>query len=78
MVTIQTCSGCKGTGKINCPVCNGRGRVSKKWTLLQTMEGPECRGIGKLVCRLCGGVGNLRDGAHERPSVWRGIFDRMG
>jgi DnaJ-class molecular chaperone len=77
MVTVETCSGCQGTGKINCPVCNGRGRASKRGTLLQTMECPECRGIGKLVCSLCGGVGKLRDRADKRPSVWRGIFEGL-
>ena len=77
MVTIHTCSGCEGTGKINCPVCNGRGRATKKWTLLQTIECQECRGIGKLVCSLCGGVGQIRDGANRRRSIWRGILDEL-
>jgi DnaJ-class molecular chaperone len=77
MVNIQSCSGCQGAGRIDCPVCNGQGRVSKKWTLLQITECQECGGIGKLICSLCGGVGKLRDGARKRRSIWRSILDEL-
>jgi DnaJ-class molecular chaperone len=66
MTQIEKCNGCKGSGTISCPVCNGTGRVTKKgnfWGELgfgEQIECQSCQGTGKLLCNLCGGVGKIR------------------
>lgn len=60
---VEKCAGCKGTGSIACPICNGMGTVAKKGNLISEIgfgnrvECQTCQGTGKLLCKLCGGVG---------------------
>ena len=59
----SACSGCKGTGKIDCLSCNGKGT----WPALITVDvkpGPPrtcamCNGTGKYPCGICGGKGKV-------------------
>lgn len=72
MAMIEICTGCRGSGTISCPVCEGRGTVSKKGNIMgelglgNRVECPSCNGVGKLVCQLCGGVGKIQ-GGQEKP-----------
>jgi DnaJ-class molecular chaperone len=66
MSQIEKCTGCHGMKTIPCPVCDGRGSVSKKGTFWgefgfgEKIECQSCLGTGKLLCPLCGGVGKIR------------------
>ncbi len=60
---VEKCIGCKGTGKIKCPICDGRGVIQKQVITIDKKgieplsECYDCHGTGKLLCKLCGGVG---------------------
>ena len=60
---VEKCVGCKGTGSVSCPICNGKGVITKKVIIMSEMglnnkvECQSCQGTGKLLCKLCGGVG---------------------
>lgn len=60
---VEKCVGCKGTGSVVCPICNGNGAISKKVNIIEgylqnnKVECQNCQGTGKLLCKLCGGVG---------------------
>lgn len=62
---VEKCVGCKGTGSITCPICDGMGTIVKKGNIMSEVgfgarvECHECHGTGKLLCKLCGGVGKV-------------------
>lgn len=70
----QTCDNCQGsgaepgTGKRDCPDCNGNGeiRVTQNSFFGQTINiqtCPRCRGTGKIIdtpCRVCQGTGKVK------------------
>ena len=68
MFEIRICPGCKGKGKIRCPLCNGRGMLPKRDNMLETMTCNACDGVGEILCKLCGGVGKVRDSQDQDQS----------
>lgn len=65
MSRVIICTGCRGTGAIKCPICDGKGFIRKRGILGEMGLGEredcqECQGTGKILCNLCGGVGKLR------------------
>ncbi|MBI5598418.1 MAG: hypothetical protein HY890_01620 [Deltaproteobacteria bacterium] len=52
------CPGCKGTGAVNCPICEGSGLDPK--AAETTFDAPECNycdGLGEIPCPDCDGAG---------------------
>ncbi|XP_024401559.1 uncharacterized protein [Physcomitrium patens] len=59
------CIVCKGSGKVKCNRCTGRGRLNfQKLAMLPKGEWPQwcwdCRGCGMSYCRRCLGTGEKR------------------
>lgn len=48
---VERCGGCGGGKMVNCPSCNGTGRLPS--------TGGQC-GLLKIWCRACGGQGELK------------------
>jgi len=61
MAKIKVCIGCRGKGKIKCPLCKGQGMLPKRGNILEKVECNGCGGVGEILCKLCGGVGKVRD-----------------
>ena len=61
MATINICAGCGGKGKIKCPLCKGKGTITKRGNLLGSVECHGCNGVGEILCKICGGVGKTLD-----------------
>ena len=65
------CKGCEGQRIIQCPICNGLGKVysesrqkreTKQLGYTATLEDPKttchiCQGCGDIPCPKCGGTG---------------------
>jgi DnaJ-class molecular chaperone len=59
------CLRCDGKGRIDCPVCHGKGKVRAQDTgtgskhQWEVCPNGECRGLGKITCPECQGSGWL-------------------
>gem|GEM_PF-2372323 len=53
---MAKCTTCKGTGAVECPQCNGKGRKGGGG-FSSSYECSNCKGSGKKTCSVCNGKG---------------------
>lgn len=61
-----TCSRCGGNGTIECPTCNGEGRLSHIQVVgSQILDCSSCHGLRDIFCPVCNGLGEVMQVVHQ-------------
>ncbi|CAI5465593.1 unnamed protein product [Closterium sp. Yama58-4] len=65
-VSRASCSTCRGTGGVDCPVCKGTGKSKTKGNMLERWKCYKCQGFGLVGCPTCGSGGLTPEQRGER------------
>ncbi|GJP54847.1 hypothetical protein CLOM_g13873 [Closterium sp. NIES-68] len=65
-VSRASCSTCRGTGGVDCPICKGTGKSKTKGNMLERWKCYKCQGFGLVSCPNCGSGGLTPEQRGER------------